>query len=53
MPELQPRADLPQYAQECQGNFLPPDAASVNLDDINGWRRDRMPPPPTEPSPGS
>ncbi len=53
LPELQARTDIPQYAQECQGNFLPPDAASVNLDDINGWRRDKLPPPPTEPSPGS
>lgn len=38
-PLLQPRADLPQTAQECVGNFLPPDPASVNLNDINAWRR--------------
>jgi hypothetical protein len=37
-PLLQPRADLPPQAQECEGNFLPPDAASVNLNDINWWR---------------
>lgn len=38
-PLLQPRSDLPPTAQECVGNFLPPDPASVNLNDINAWRR--------------
>lgn len=37
-PLLAPRTDLPPTAQECEGNFLPPDAASVNLNDINSWR---------------
>ena len=36
-PLLAPR-DLPASARECEGNYLPPDAASVNLDDINWWR---------------
>jgi hypothetical protein len=38
-PLLAPRTDLPPTAQECVGNFLPPDPASVNLNDINSWRR--------------
>lgn len=33
-----PRTDLPATAQECEGNYLPPDVASVNLDDIDSWR---------------
>jgi hypothetical protein len=37
-PMLTPRGDLPVTAQECEGNFLPPDPSSVNLDDINAWR---------------
>jgi beta-lactamase class A len=36
---LTPRTDLPPTAQECEGNYLPPDPARVNLDDINAWRR--------------
>jgi len=38
-PLLAPRTDLPQTAQECEGNFLPPNPQSVNLNDINAWRR--------------
>ncbi|MXX83906.1 MAG: class A beta-lactamase-related serine hydrolase [Chloroflexi bacterium] len=38
-PLLQPRADTPLTAQECEGNYLPPAPDYVNLDDINGWRR--------------
>jgi hypothetical protein len=37
-PLLQPRADLPITAQECEGNFLPPGPDAVNLDNINQWR---------------
>ena len=33
------RADLPATAIECEGNYLPPGAESVDLNDINGWRR--------------
>lgn len=36
---LSPRTDLPPTAEDCEGNYLPPNAASVNLDDINAWRR--------------
>lgn len=36
-PLIAPREDLPEYAQECV-NFAPP-PTMVNLDDINGWRR--------------
>lgn len=37
-PLLNPRTDLPPTAQDCEGNYLPPDAASVNLNDIDAWR---------------
>lgn len=37
-PLIAPRTDLPPTAQECAGNFLPPQG-QVNLDDINAWRR--------------
>ncbi len=37
-PLLQPRADIPLTAQECEGNYLPPAPEFVNLDDINAWR---------------
>jgi hypothetical protein len=36
-PLIAPRTDLPATAQECIGNFLPPQG-QVNLDDINSWR---------------
>ena len=36
---LQPRANLPVTAVECAGNYLPPNAEAVNLDDINAWKR--------------
>jgi beta-lactamase class A len=36
-PLVAPRTDLPATAQECVGNFLPPEG-QVNLDDINAWR---------------
>lgn len=38
-PLLQPRTDLPPTAQDCEGIFLPPGPAAVNLNDINAWRR--------------
>ena len=38
-PLLLPRQDLPNSAVECEGNYLPPSPAFVNLDDINAWRR--------------
>jgi beta-lactamase class A len=34
---LSPR-QLPPSAQECEGNYLPPSADLVNLDDIDAWR---------------
>jgi beta-lactamase class A len=36
-PLVAPRVDLPPTAQECVGNFLPPEG-QVNLDNINGWK---------------
>ena len=36
---LQPRDNLPPTAVECEGNYLPPSAEAVNLDDINSWKR--------------
>jgi beta-lactamase class A len=38
-PLLAPRPDLPVDAMACEGNYLPPNPASVNLNDINAWRR--------------
>lgn len=38
-PLLEPRTDLPRTAQECEGNYLPPNPDLVNLNDINAWRR--------------
>ncbi|MCY3780437.1 MAG: serine hydrolase [Chloroflexi bacterium] len=38
---LQPRNDLPPTAIECEGNYLPPSADAVNLDDINSWKRNQ------------
>jgi hypothetical protein len=37
-PLIAPRTDLPEAAQACTGNFLPPEG-QVNLDDINSWKR--------------
>ena len=37
-PLLTRRADLPTFAAECEGNYLPP-YGRVNLNDINSWRR--------------
>lgn len=39
LPLLQPRTDLPPTAIECEGNYLPPSAEAVNLDDINSWKQ--------------
>lgn len=36
-PLISPRTDLPATAQECAGNFLPPEG-QVDLNNINGWR---------------
>ncbi len=36
-PLIAPRTDLPPTAQECQGNFLPPEG-QIDLNNINGWR---------------
>lgn len=36
-PLISPRTDLPDTAQECAGNFLPPEG-QVDLNNINGWR---------------
>ncbi|MBN1966189.1 MAG: class A beta-lactamase-related serine hydrolase [Anaerolineae bacterium] len=38
-PLLSRRTDLPESAQECVGNFLPPSADEVNLSDIDAWRQ--------------
>lgn len=38
-PLIEPRANLPVTAQECEGNFLPPSPDAVNLDNINAWRQ--------------
>jgi hypothetical protein len=37
-PLIAPRTDLPETAQACEGNFLPPNAEAVDLNNINGWR---------------
>jgi beta-lactamase class A len=37
-PLIAARTDLPETAQECAGNFLPPEG-SVDLNNINGWRQ--------------
>jgi hypothetical protein len=37
-PLLSPRTDLPAAAQECEGNFLPPDPEHTDLNNINSWR---------------
>ncbi len=38
---LQPRSDLPPTAVECAGNYLPPNAEAVDLDDINSWKQNQ------------
>jgi beta-lactamase class A len=50
-PLLQPRTDLPPTAVECEGNYLPPGPAAVNLTNINGWRTNNQPDP-AAPQPG-
>lgn len=37
-PLLTPRTDIPELAQDCEGNYLPPDPSMVDLYDIDGWR---------------
>ncbi len=37
-PQSSRRADLPTFAVDCEGNYLPP-YGEVNLNDINAWRR--------------
>ncbi len=37
-PLITPRTDLPETAQECEGNFLPPGPEYVDLNNINAWR---------------
>jgi beta-lactamase class A len=37
-PLLTPRLDLPRTAQDCEGNYLPPQPSMVDLNNINGWR---------------
>jgi hypothetical protein len=41
-PLVAPRTDLPVTAQECEGNFLPPEG-QVDLNDINAWRAGQSP----------
>lgn len=38
IPMLTRRDDLPTFAADCEGNYLPP-YGQVNLNDINAWRR--------------
>ncbi|MBL8154961.1 MAG: serine hydrolase [Anaerolineae bacterium] len=42
-PLIAPRTDIPDAAQECAGNYLPPNAESVDLNNINGWRATPVP----------
>ncbi len=35
------RENLPFTAQECEGNYLPPDMESVNLNDIDAWKQNQ------------
>ena len=37
-PLIAARTDLPEAAQACEGNFLPPNEDAVDLNNINGWR---------------
>jgi hypothetical protein len=41
-PLVAPRTDLPTAAQECVGNFLPPGPEAVDLNNINGWRANKL-----------
>ena len=43
-PLIAPRTDIPETAQECAGNFLPPQG-QVDLNNINGWRQTPTPVP--------
>lgn len=47
-PLIAPRSDLPVTAQECTGNFLPPEG-QVDLNNINSWRTGSI----STPVPGS
>ncbi|PJF40795.1 MAG: hypothetical protein D6737_14070 [Chloroflexi bacterium] len=38
-PLLTPRTDIPETAQDCEGNYLPPGPEFVDLNNINGWRQ--------------
>jgi beta-lactamase class A len=40
-PLVAPRTNLPVTAQDCIGNYLPPEG-QVDLNNINGWRADRL-----------
>jgi len=44
-PLIAARGDLPETAQQCEGNFLPPNAEAVDLNNINGWRTGQQAPP--------
>lgn len=37
-PLIAARTDIPETAQACEGNFLPPNPEAVDLNNINGWR---------------
>jgi beta-lactamase class A len=50
-PLIAPRTDLPETAQECEGNFLPPNAEAVDLNNINGWRAGQQSTPNVTPTP--
>lgn len=36
--QLELRSDIPVSAQACEGNYLPPSPAQVNLNDIDSWK---------------
>jgi len=40
-PLTERRDNLPFTAQECEGNYLPPDMESVNLNDIDAWKQNQ------------
>lgn len=44
-PLITPRTDLPETAQACEGNFLPPGPEFIDLNNINGWRQQVTPTP--------
>jgi len=52
-PLIAARTDLPETAQACAGNFLPPNADAVDLNDINAWRSGQQAQPESTATPAS